>query len=137
MPPDNSATVPAGGAVSFPQDGPADGSSTISRLSASTFNLAAIGTYEVAFQVSVTEAGQLELNLNSVEQPATVVGRALGTTQIWADVLIQTTTINSVLEVDAAPGNISALTITPLAGGTQPVSATLVIRQLSSSLPPP
>jgi hypothetical protein len=134
MPGDNAATVAVGGSVQFPQNGPTDGSSTITRLTASTFNLAAIGTYEVAFQVSVTEAGQLDLTLNSgggaLEQANTVVGRATGTSQIWANTLIVTTVINTVLSVKNPAGESTALTITPLAGGTDPVSATLVIQRL-------
>ena len=57
MPPDNAATVAPGTDVSFPQDGPTSGAAI--RTSASTFNLANIGTYHVLFQVSVTEARQL------------------------------------------------------------------------------
>src|SRR5579862_9764835 len=59
MPVDNAATVAAAAAVQFPQNGPSDGSGSISRTSASTFNLTAIGTYQVSFQVSVNEPGQL------------------------------------------------------------------------------
>lgn len=63
MPPDNAATVAPGTDVSFPQDGPNSGSD-IARIGADSFNLAQIDTYQVLFQVSVTEAGQLELTLN-------------------------------------------------------------------------
>lgn len=55
MPPDNAATVAPGTDVSFPQDGPNSGTD-IARTSASTFNLAQIGKYQVLFQVSVAEA---------------------------------------------------------------------------------
>lgn len=44
--------------------------------------------------------------------------------------LVDTTTINSVLTVRNPAGNAAALTITPLAGGTAPVSAHLVITQI-------
>ena len=54
MPPDNAATVAPGTDVSFPQDGPNSGTD-ISRTSASSFNLAPIGTYQLLFQVSVNE----------------------------------------------------------------------------------
>lgn len=63
MPPDNSATVAPGTDVSFPQDGPNSGVD-IARTGPSSFNLAQIGTYQILFQVSVTEAGQLILTLN-------------------------------------------------------------------------
>jgi hypothetical protein len=128
MPPDNAATVGIGQAVSFPQDGPSTGSASF-RLSPSTFNLVDIGTYEVQFQVSVDEPGQLELELNGVPLFYTVVGRATGTSQIVGEALVTTTTISSVLSVDNV-SSYSALTLTPLAGGSSPVSASLIITQV-------
>jgi hypothetical protein len=130
MPPNNAATVAPGTAVQFPQNGPNTGT-LITRLTTSTFNLAAIGTYQVLFQVSVTEPGQLVVNLNGAEQTYTVVGRATGTSQIVGLCLVSTTTINSVLSVQNPAGESTALTITPLAGGVDPVSAHLVITQLN------
>ena len=130
MPADNSATIAAGAPVSFPQSGQNAGS-VISSLTPSTFNLADVGTYEVSFQVSVNEPGQLELTLNGTALPDTTVGRATGTSQIWATVLIPVTVINSVLTVENPARNSPALTVTPDAGGTHEVSATLVIQQLS------
>jgi hypothetical protein len=128
MPPDNPATVGSGQPLSFPQDGSAQG--TITRLDASSFNLADVGTYQVTFEVSVTEPGQLELSLDGVALPATVVGRATGTSQLVGDSLVTTTTADETLEVLNPLGNSPALTITPLAGGAQPVGASLVIQQL-------
>ena len=129
MPPDNAATVAPGTDVSFPQDGPNSG--TISRLGASTFNLGEIGTYQVLFQVWVSEAGQLELTLNGAPLAYTVVGRATGTSQIIEMAIVETTSVNSVLTVRNPADNAAALTITPLAGGTEPVSAHLVILQIA------
>ena len=71
MPPDNAATVAPGTDVDFPQDGPNSGSG-IARIGADSFNLGEIGTYQVLFQVSVTEAGQLVLTLNGAELAYTV-----------------------------------------------------------------
>ncbi|MCR8630569.1 hypothetical protein [Paenibacillus radicis (ex Xue et al. 2023)] len=130
MPSDNAATVAPGTDVSFPQNGPTSGT-VITRTGTSTFNLSAIGTYQVLFQVSVTEAGQLILTLNGTDLVNTVVGRATGTSQIIGMALVQTTVINSVLTVRNPAGNSTALTITPLAGGTRPVSAHLVITQIA------
>ena len=130
MPGDNAAPVAGGTAVQFPQNGPTDGSGTITRLSASTFNLSAIGTYEIQFQVSVTEAGQLGLSLNGVLLSYTIVGRATGTSLMTGTCLVTTSVINSVLSVTNPPGNATALTITPVAGGTYPASAHLVIKRL-------
>jgi hypothetical protein len=130
MPPDNAATVAAGADVDFPQDGPTSGSGLIARLGPDSFNLAEIGVYEVSFQVSVSEAGQLILTLNGSDLAYTVVGRATGASQIMGIALVQTTTINSILTVRNLAGNSPALTITPLAGGTRPVSAHLVITRI-------
>ena len=130
MPLDNAATVAAGTDVSFPEDGPASGSGLIARASPSSINLSAIGVYQVLFQVSVSEAGQLILTLNDADLAYTVVGRATGTSQIVGMALVQTTSVDSMLTVRNPAGNPTALTITPLAGGTRPVSAHLVITRI-------
>jgi hypothetical protein len=80
--------------------------------------------------VSVTEQGQLILTLNGADLAYTVVGRGTSTTQIVGMALVSGTTINSVLTVRNPAGNPAALTITPLAGGTRPVSAHLTIEQI-------
>ncbi|MGG1629539.1 collagen-like protein [Rossellomorea sp. NRS-1567] len=132
MPTDNAATVPPGGDVDFPQDGPQSGG--IFRTGADTFNLSDIGVYQVLFQVSVDEAGQLVLTLDSgggaIELAYTVVGRATGTSQIVGIAIVETSVINSILTVRNPADNATALTITPVAGGTEPVSAHLVITRL-------
>ncbi|GFZ31642.1 hypothetical protein CSC2_21680 [Clostridium zeae] len=130
MPPDNAATVGVGTDVSFPQDGPNSGGA-IARISPTAFNLSNIGTYQVLFQVSVTEPGQLILTLNGADLAYTVVGRATGTSQIVGIALVTTTSVNSILTVRNPAGNSTALTITPFAGGTRPVSAHLVITQIA------
>lgn len=128
MPPDNPAPVAAGAAVAFPQDGSNAGAITrLGGTSATEFVLPTIGTYLIQFQVSVTEAGQLMLSLDGNPIANSVVGRATGTSQIIGISLVTTTISNSVLEVINPPGNSPALTITPLGGGTQPVSAHLAI----------
>ncbi len=45
---------------------------------------------------------------------------------------MQTTAVNSILTVRNPAGNSTALTITPLAGGTRPVSASLIVEQLQA-----
>lgn len=72
----------------------------ISRTSSSSFSLGKIGRYLVMFQVSVDGAGQLLVILNGNDLEYTVAGNA------------------------------TALIITPLAGGTRPVSAHLVILRI-------
>ena len=104
--------------------------SDISKIGPASFNLAQIGTYQVLFEVSVDEAGQLMLTLNEEDLAYTVVGRATGASQIIGISIVTTTVINSILTVRNPAGNANALTITPLAGGTRSVSAHLVITQL-------
>jgi hypothetical protein len=128
MPPDNAATVAPGTDVSFPQNGPTSG--IIVRTGPSSYMLPAIGVYRVMFQVSVTEAGQLILTLDGADLAYTVVGRATGTDQIIGESLVQTVVVNSIITVRNPAGNSPALTITPLAGGTRPVSAHLVIMRI-------
>jgi hypothetical protein len=124
---DEAATVAVGSAVPFPENDPA--SDTIVRLGASTFGLPNVGTYDVAFSVSVTEPGQLVLELNGVALPYTVYGRATGTSEITGDALITTTSVDTVLAVE----NVSetALSITPWAGGPEPDVASLTITELN------
>lgn len=129
MPIDNAATIAVGGDVSFPANGPSSGIA-ISRLNSSIFNLSAVGTYQVMFQASISEAGQLVLTLNGTELTYTVVGRATGTSQIAGMYLVTTSLPNSLLTVRNPTGNNVALTMTPLAGGAVPVSAHLVITQI-------
>ena len=128
MPNDNPATVAPGTAVDFPQNGPSSG--TITRLSSDQFLLPDIGVYMVSWQVSFDEAGQLVLDLNGTQIPYTVVGRATGTSQITGNSLIATTSSNSILSVLNPPGNPLVLTITPFAGGSKAVSASLVIMRI-------
>lgn len=130
MPGDNAATVAVGAAIELPQNGPTSGT-TITRLTATTFQLASIGTYNISFQCSFDEAGQMMLKLDAAELAQTVSGRATGTNQIYITALVTTTLINQVLSVVNPTGNSTALTITPSAGGTHAVSANLVITQIA------
>jgi hypothetical protein len=126
MPGDNSATVAPNTPVLFPQNGPSTGAAN--SLGAGVFNLPTVGTYEISWQVSVTEAGQLQLAIGGVGLPNTVVGRAMTTNQIVGSCIITTSVANSHLSVINPAGNSTALTITPIAGGTHSVSATLTIK---------
>lgn len=83
------------------------------------------------FQVNVDESGQLVLTLNGQELGYTVVGRGTGTSAIIGMVLITTDCEDSVLTVRNPEGNSTALTLTPLAGGTQPITSRLIIIQLA------
>jgi hypothetical protein len=128
MPGDNTATIAAGAAINFPQDGISDG--IITRSSANEFLLPAVGIYIVDWQVSISEAAQIMIALNGVEMPNTVVGRATGTSQVTGHTMINTTVANSLLSIVNPSGNPAALTITTIAGGNRAVSANLVITRI-------
>lgn len=130
MPGDNSATIAVGADVEFPSDGPFLGGD-IARLGPSSFNLVSIGTYQILFQVSIDEPGQLVISLNNLQQTYTNVGRATGTSQITGICLIQTLISNSTLTIRNPVGNSTALTITPNAGGAGSVSAHLLIMRIN------
>jgi hypothetical protein len=131
MPTDNAAPVAPGAAVLFPENGPTSG--IITRINSSTFLLPEAGTYLVEFQVSVTQGGpnaaQLELSLNGVADAISVVGRATGTDQLVGTTYV-TVGANTTLQVINPANNTVSLTITPDAGGTNPVSAHLLIMLL-------
>ncbi len=129
MPSDNSASIPAGQDVAFPQDGSITSGGSISRLTSSSFNLSAIGTYQVMFQVSI-EFGQLDLSLNGTELPATVAGSIDFGNQVVATSLVTTTVVNSILTVRNPVLDSRSLTLPVNAGGSLPVSAHLVITQI-------
>ena len=69
------ATVAVGASFPFPRNGETSAASSITRLGASTFQLAAAGVYSVAFYASIDEAAQLVLSVNGAELAATAVGR--------------------------------------------------------------
>ena len=127
MPGDNAATVAIGANVAFPQQTLNVGGG-ITRFSSSQFTIANAGNYEVLWQVSTTEAGQLAVALDGTFVASTVSGRATGTSQIVGMCIIPITAgqVLSIMNA-ASPG---ALTITTTAGGTNAVSCSLVIRQV-------
>ena len=128
MPGDNTATIAAGIAINFPTNGRNNG--VIIRSSDNQFLLPDVGTYQVNWQVSISEAAQLGLQLNGTLITNTVVGRATGTSQIVGNTIITTTIPNSLLSVLNPAGNTPALTITPTAGGTNAVVANLIITRI-------
>lgn len=131
MPGNNASPVQVGTFVQFPQAGANTSGGTITATGAATFQLSNIGTYQIFFQVSVTEAGQLALTSGGTIISSTVVGRATGTSQIVGMSLLTTTSVNTIISVINPLGNSTALTITPIAGGASPVSAHLVIVRIA------
>ena len=132
MPADNAATIGPGMDVSFPQNGPTTSTGT-TRDDADSFILSTVGTYRVTFQVPVSEAGQLVLTLDGAELDYTVTGRATGTTVIGATTLVTTTSADQILTVRNPSASGWSLTVTPLAGGASPASATLLIELVEAT----
>ncbi len=127
MPSDNPATIPSFGAISFPQT--TISNSIITRISPSFFILPDIATYEINFQVSVTQEAQLGISLNGVFLSSSAVGRSNGSSQIVGVFLITTTSINTSLSI--INSGFFSITLTPNAGGDFPVSAHLIIKKLN------
>ena len=130
MPQDNLAPIAPNTDVDFPHNGACSGSS-ITRIDGNSFNLADIGTYQIMFVVSITEAGQLILTLNGGELLYTTAGKTTVGAQITGMAIVTTTAKNSVLTVRNPAGNPIALTVTPFAGGTRQTSAHLVITKIA------
>jgi hypothetical protein len=123
-------TIAINAPVSFSTDGPSSGAD-ITRTGATTFNLVTPGIYEVNWQVTADEPGQLTLWVGGVRVPETNVARATGTSQLVGSMFIQTTLANQSLTVvnDASP---AALTLSSQAGsGTQTQYATLTIKRIA------
>jgi hypothetical protein len=132
--PDYTATVAVGAPVPFPQNGASWGTAPPTRLTNHSFTLPNAGTYKIAFGVSVTEAGQLGVALGSTPAipavPSPVFGRATGTSIISGEVYL-TVTAGTIVSVINPPGNSTALTITPTAGGTGVIMEYLTITQVA------
>ncbi len=129
MPPDNATAVAPDEDVLFPRDGAASGDG-IARSGPGAFTLAEPGVYQVLFVVTTNQSAQLVLTLNGEALPWTVVGRNSGGSQVTGMALVVTEEEDAVLTVRNPAENPPALIITPDAGGTQPVSAHLIILQL-------
>ena len=129
MPPNNLFTIPPGSAIEFPNAGPSS-DPAITMISPDSYELAAIGTYMVSWQASINEPAQLGIELNGAIIPHTIVGRGTGTSQIVGNSLISTSSIFSVLRVINPFGNSLSYTLTPNAGGSNPVSASLIITRI-------
>ena len=130
MPPDNAAAIEAGDDIEFPRNGPSDGGS-ISRLTVDSFTLADEGTYQVLFRANVTEPAQLVITLNDTELPYTVSGTSASPGQVVGIALVTTTEENSVLTIRVPQDATAPVNLTDSAGGSEPISAHLVITQLS------
>jgi len=121
-----SPTIAPGTAINFPNDGPSFGTDII-RFDSSHFSLGP-GIYQIYFQASITEAGQLCIALNNIET-SRIVGRSTGTSQLMSFSLIQILA-NTLLSIVNPVTETTALTLTPFAGGTNQVFANIVISRI-------
>ena len=128
-PGDNPTAVTAGNAVEFPTT--SSQSTGITRLSDSTFNLAEAGTYLVAFRVNSTNAGQLQIAVNSNGLANGIFGTSTEGASIDGVTAITTAQANSVLSIINPTNSTSPITITQNAGGTNPTISTLTIIKLA------
>ena len=128
-PDDNPTAVTAGNAVEFPTT--SSQSTGITRLSDSTFNLAEAGTYLVAFRVNSTNAGQLQIAVNSNGLANGIFGTSTEGASIDGVTVITTAEANSILSIINPTNSTSPITITQNAGGTNPTISTLTIIKLA------
>jgi hypothetical protein len=133
--PDYGATIPAAGAIPFPQAGPTSGGPTAPTAAGpSSWNLPFSGTYRVQFQVPITEANaELGLSLGGgilFNTPLCVAGRSSAGAQIVGDFFL-TIASPQVLSIINPPAALAPLTVTPKAGGAKAASATLMIQRVS------
>ena len=128
-PGDNPTAVTAGNAVEFPTT--SSQSTGITRLSDSTFNLAEAGTYLVAFRVNSTNAGQLQIAVNSNGLANGIFGTSTEGASIDGATVITTAEANSVLSIINPTNSTSPITITQNAGGVNPTISTLTIIKLA------
>jgi hypothetical protein len=132
--PDYSGTIAPGAACPFPEVGPTSGALTPpTQLSPTTFQLPNAGVYHVQWQVPITEANaELGIALDGalLIAPVCVAGRAAAGAQVVGDFLFTTATPH-VLSVINPVGAPAPLTVTPKAGGSNAVSATLLIQQIA------
>lgn len=116
--------------VSSPSAGPRDSSGPLVQINYTDYELTAMGTSDVSFQVPVTGVSQLDLPVNGNALNYTELDRATGTSQLSGDSLITTTSAHSILNVRNPARNFTAPTMTPGWGGTRVVGASLVIHRL-------
>ena len=129
IPTDNATAITPGTDVAFPENG-VIANTNITRTSDTEFLLNATGTYLIMWNATVTEAGQLVLTSNDTELPYTVVGTGDGLDELTGFTILNIVTPTTIT-VRNPIANTTNVTLTPNAGGTDPVTAHLTIVQLA------
>lgn len=143
-------SVAAGSAINFPRvSAPAVGGIAINNPGAAQINntefmLPSVGTYRVTWHISVNEPAQWSLWINTAPTPGggglfvevstasgapASVGQGIGTAQSVGDVVFRNSVANSAIQIRnyASP---TAVSVTPLPGGTQAQAVSLIIQRL-------
>ncbi|KAN0036390.1 hypothetical protein ACTFIV_001682 [Dictyostelium citrinum] len=99
--------------------------------STSSFTIAIIGIYDITFFVTVEEdGGQLVFTDDDVELDFTLVGKNIGTNQIFGNFLLNVTEPGHTYTVRSPSSNTQDLTIKTLSGGKKAVTSHLVFLQV-------
>jgi hypothetical protein len=125
--PDYAANVVSGGHYPFPNNGPFF-SSIVSRVDASGFTVGSSGDYEVSWQLSLSQANQVQVTLDAVRVPYTIAGQDQDHNQNVNSVVV-TIAAGQILRIINASDFSS--TVTPQAGGGNTVSTSLLISRVS------
>jgi len=159
-------SVVAGSAINFPRlSAPTVGGITINNPGAAQSNntefvLPSVGTYRIAWHISVTEPAQWSLWISTNGSGAVVpvgapgglfsqfrtdvtgayntagtgapgqIGQATGTSQLSGDVVIRNPVAGAAIQVRNY-ASAAALTVTPVPGGTQAQAVVLIIERLA------
>jgi hypothetical protein len=131
--PDYPTMIGVGQPFPFPENGPVGGTTPITRQfpSSSAFILPATGIYRVSWQISLSESNQVQLVLNGIPLSPSglgTTGQATGFNQNMNTMTIQATAGDVLQLLNVSP---TSVTVTPLAGGSNPVAATLSITRLT------
>jgi len=125
------AAIAPGAAVPFATPGVVFGS--VGQVSTTTFRVGTAGVYEIVWQGTVTGAGQLELVADQGAGYAVIAGSIAGRSAVTSQIIgsvTATLAANSQIQIRNPSGDSLSLTLTPSAGGTSVVAASLTIKQI-------
>ena len=143
-------SVAAGSALNFPRaSAPTVGGIVINnpgltQANNTEFILPSIGTYRVTWHVTVNEPAQWSLWINTAPTPGGFglftevrvasgapanVGQSVSSSQLVGDVVFRNTVANSAIQIRNYAAQ-SAVSVTPLPGGTQAQAVSLIIQRL-------
>jgi hypothetical protein len=120
--------APTGARILFPHAGAAQGGVVYS--GGGEFTLPSAGTYRVSFSVTLAQAGQLQVVLNSVPLPYATFGTAaVAGSEITGEALVVSPGAGSVISINA-PGSNPNVSLAAAPGGAVPGAATLLIQRV-------